>query len=208
MFFLLLSRFRRPLLLISFCENTHTKALRRGSLLFAAAKLSFAPTKPLFARTKPSFAAAKQNASGSKILKKRTCKGQNCSYASTNGKDAARRKREVPPKETTDKRPCEAGRCKGICQGLSSVTAYFYFFIATFALCQWAVQILHRRVPTALRPMARRPVVETTLQPSGRTSAGSISVRNINKKTGRALKRKTRWNGTNFYQTDASVRNT
>lgn len=51
---------------------------------------------------------------------------------------------EVPPKETTDKRPCEAGRCKGICQGLSSVTAYFYFFIATFALRQWAVQILHR----------------------------------------------------------------
>lgn len=51
---------------------------------------------------------------------------------------------EAPPKETTDKRPCEAGRCKGICQGLSSVTAYFYFFIATFALRQWAVQILHR----------------------------------------------------------------
>lgn len=72
-------------------------------------------------------------------------------------------KSEAPPKETTDKRPCEAGRCKGICQGLSSVTAYFYFFIATFALRQWAVQILHRRVPTALRPMARRPVVETTL---------------------------------------------
>ena len=117
-------------------------------------------------------------------------------------------KSEAPPKETTGKRPCEAGRCKGICQGLSSVTAYFYFFIATFALRQWAVQILHRRVPTALRPMARRPVVETTLQPSGRTSAGGISVRNINKKTGRALKRKTRWNGTNFYQTDASVRNT
>ena len=117
-------------------------------------------------------------------------------------------KSEAPPKETTGKRPCEAGRCKSICQGLSSVTAYFYFFIATFALRQWAVQILHRRVPTALRPMARRPVVETTLQPSERTSAGNISVRNINKKTGRALKRKTRWNGTNFYQTDASVRNT
>ena len=143
-----------------------------------------------------------------KSWRKRTCKGQNCSYASANGKDAAHRKREAPPKETTGKRPCEAGRCKSICQGLSSVTAYFYFFIATFALRQWAVQILHRRVPTALRPMARRPVVETTLQPTGRTSAGSISVRNINKKTGRALKRKTRWNGTNFYQTDASVRNT
>ena len=75
LFFLLLSRFRRPLLLISFCENTHTKALRRSSLLFAAAKLSFAPTKPLFAPTKPSFAAAKQNASGSKILKKKDLQG-------------------------------------------------------------------------------------------------------------------------------------
>ena len=71
MFFLLLSRFRRSLLLISFCENAHTKALRRGNLLFAAAKLSFAPTKPLFAPTKPSFAAAKQNASDSKSLKKK-----------------------------------------------------------------------------------------------------------------------------------------
>ena len=129
---------------VSFGEKAHTEALRRGSLLFAAAKLSFAPTKPLFAPAKPSFAAAKQNASDSKSLKKRTCKGQNCSYASANGKDAARRKREAPPKETTGKRPCEAGRCKSICQGLSSVTAYFYFFIATFALRQWAVQILHR----------------------------------------------------------------
>ncbi len=53
-------------------------------------------------------------------------------------------KSEAPPKETTGKRPCEAGRCKSICQGLSSVSAYFYFFIATFALRQWAVQILHR----------------------------------------------------------------
>ncbi|WP_315553458.1 hypothetical protein [Alloprevotella tannerae] len=75
LFFLLLSRFRRPLFLISFCENAHTKALRQGNLLFAAAKLSFAPTKPLFAPTKPSFAAAKQDASGSKILKEKDLQG-------------------------------------------------------------------------------------------------------------------------------------
>ncbi|WP_311355359.1 hypothetical protein [Alloprevotella tannerae] len=61
--------------LISFCKNAHTKALRRGCLLFAAAKLSFAPTKPLFAPTKPSFAATKQNASGSKSLKKKDLQG-------------------------------------------------------------------------------------------------------------------------------------
>ena len=49
--------------------------LSRTVWSFAAAKLSFAPTKRLFAPTNRSFAAAKQNASGSKILKKKDLRG-------------------------------------------------------------------------------------------------------------------------------------